>query len=50
MAAIADLGWSVAIVWQCELRDTTILAERLIQFLGPPTHAERRPADATLAT
>jgi G:T-mismatch repair DNA endonuclease (very short patch repair protein) len=44
------LGWSVDIVWQCELRHTTTLVERLTQFLGPPPHAKRRTADATLTT
>jgi len=48
MAEMMALGWSVGIVWQCELRGTTTLVERLTQFLGPPPHAKRRATDAAL--
>lgn len=43
------LGWSVAIVWQCETKDVVALADRLTEFLGPPPHTERRASDAALA-
>jgi DNA mismatch endonuclease Vsr len=29
-------GWSAAVVWECEVRDTAALGERLQIFLGPP--------------
>ncbi len=34
-AALADLGWAVLTVWECETRSTAYLAERLRAFLGP---------------
>ena len=34
------LGWSVLVVWECELKDREALAERLCQFL-----VERRAPD-----
>src|SRR2546429_4692418 len=42
MEKMAQLGWSVDIVWQCELRNTAVLMERLVGFLGPPRSEERR--------
>lgn len=33
VAALAELGWNVAIVWQCELRDTAALEVKLDNFL-----------------
>ena len=48
LAEMSALGWSVEIVWQCELRDTTTLAERLTRFLGPPSHAKRCATDSAL--
>jgi DNA mismatch endonuclease (patch repair protein) len=33
MAALAELGWNVAIVWQCELRDIDALKAKLEDFL-----------------
>lgn len=34
-AELAEAGWRVTVVWQCELRDTSTLVERLEKFLGP---------------
>ena len=45
---MAELGWSVTVVWECEIRDMTTLAGRLTRFLGPPPHTERRAANTTL--
>ena len=39
--ALRDLGWDVLAVWQCEVADEAILAERLTQFLGPSTYFDR---------
>lgn len=49
LTEIAALGWSVIVVWQCELRDMAAVAERLVRFLGPPPHAKRSPPDSALA-
>jgi DNA mismatch endonuclease (patch repair protein) len=49
MDQMTALGWSVMIVWQCELRNGEVITERLAQFLGPPPHAERGTTDAALA-
>lgn len=35
-AALIEAGWRVAVVWQCELADRELLAERLRELLGPP--------------
>jgi DNA mismatch endonuclease (patch repair protein) len=49
-AELAALGWSVAIIWQCETKEDTALAERLAEFLGPPPHSKRGAAYAALAS
>jgi DNA mismatch endonuclease (patch repair protein) len=33
-AALCVLGWRIAIVWECELRDSAAVAARLRDFLG----------------
>ncbi len=33
IAALLEMGWNVAIVWQCELRDVTALVAKLDNFL-----------------
>lgn len=43
------LGWSVAIVWQCETKNVGLLADRLAGFLGPPSRPKRCPSNAALA-
>lgn len=53
LAAICQLqalGWSVAIIWQCETKDVASLTDRLTAFLGPPPHTEGRTSDAALPT
>ncbi|HMO74150.1 MAG TPA: very short patch repair endonuclease [Sphingopyxis sp.] len=32
---LEQLGWTVAEIWQCEIKDSQSLAERLQKFLGP---------------
>lgn len=34
VAALRELGWSVLIVWECEVRDPIWLAIRLLSFLS----------------
>ncbi len=33
-AELADMGWEVLIVWECEVKNTELLKERLSDFLG----------------
>jgi len=33
-AELADMGWDVFIVWECEVKNTDLLKERLLGFLG----------------
>lgn len=33
---LGSLGWSVLVVWECELPTGSPLSRELIQFLGPP--------------
>jgi DNA mismatch endonuclease (patch repair protein) len=37
LAALARAGWATLIVWQCELRDTVRLSEKLDEFLASST-------------
>jgi len=32
--ALERLGWAVEMVWQCELKEPELLAERLDEFLS----------------
>lgn len=31
--ALADLGWRVLVVWECEIRDHKLLADRIYSFI-----------------
>ena len=33
VAALADMGWEVLVVWECETKDLESLSERLAEFL-----------------
>lgn len=35
LQALNDLGWDVLTVWECEIKDTDQLAERILRFLSP---------------
>ena len=48
MAALADSGWTVEVVWQCEMRDEAQLSARLSNFLGAPPHPQRGTANTAL--
>ncbi|CAJ0693770.1 hypothetical protein R82526_04045 [Ralstonia mannitolilytica] len=39
---LEDLGWSVFVVWQCQLRQPANVLEELKSFLGPPGPQPRR--------
>lgn len=28
-------GWRVLVIWECELKETRVLAQKISQFLGP---------------
>ncbi|MDR1349412.1 MAG: very short patch repair endonuclease [Zoogloeaceae bacterium] len=37
LAELSRLGWSVLIVWECELRDKPALIEKLVRFVNEPS-------------
>lgn len=39
--ALAQLGWSVLVVWECEIRDVDALKARLLAFLNENKGEER---------
>lgn len=39
-AELKELGWSVLVLWQCEIKDLPSLESRLRQFLGQPRFEE----------
>jgi DNA mismatch endonuclease, patch repair protein len=44
---LAQLGWSVLVLWECEVRDHRELAGRLIAFLGHRPNASRISTEVT---
>ncbi|MCH8490454.1 MAG: DNA mismatch endonuclease Vsr [Oceanicaulis sp.] len=40
--ALADAGWRVLTVWECQMKDRAVLAARLQGFLGPSARAPAR--------
>ena len=36
---LRELGWEVAVIWECETRDPIALIELLQNFLGPPSQS-----------
>lgn len=44
VSALKEAGWQTLVLWQCELGDTTALAARLMDFLGPPKFRSTLPA------
>ncbi|WP_018425763.1 very short patch repair endonuclease [Hoeflea sp. 108] len=41
LAAAMTAGWACLVIWECEMKDQRILANRLADFLGP-TRFQRR--------
>lgn len=41
MVKLGEAGWHPLVVWECELRDMTKVAEKVQAFLGPSGRAER---------
>ena len=35
-AELSAAGWEIATVWECEIRNESLLTEILVSFLGPP--------------
>ncbi|WP_211100257.1 DNA mismatch endonuclease Vsr [Azospirillum halopraeferens] len=42
VAALEAMGWTVLVLWQCELADPAAVETRLRAFLGPPGGERRR--------
>lgn len=45
LAQLADDGWRVFVVWECETEKDDGLLDRLAAFLGPPSVGRRRASD-----
>jgi DNA mismatch endonuclease (patch repair protein) len=43
---LRDLGWSVLVLWQCELTSIETLTDRLLKFLGGTGRSGARPKQA----
>lgn len=43
---LTALGWDSLVIWECELRDTLAVANRLAAFLGPPGSARNGGSQA----
>ena len=39
-------GWRTLVLWECELGDSQVLAERLVAFIGPRRARPRRASEA----
>lgn len=37
--ALTRAGWKVLVIWECELRNSGDLAQKIRSFLGPPVHS-----------
>ena len=38
--SLAELGWSVAVIWECEIeRSLSKVKDSIVEFLGPKNHA-----------
>ena len=46
---LAAEGWGVMVIWECELRDHSVLEEQLHTFLGPPGRTTPAAVAATVA-
>ena len=49
LAQLADDGWRIHVVWECEIdRDETVI-DQIVAFLGPPRANDATTADSTVA-
>lgn len=46
LQALAAAGWTSLVVWECELRNTSLLEAELAAFLGPPGTASAASLDS----
>ncbi|MCC9194505.1 very short patch repair endonuclease [Arthrobacter sp. zg-Y916] len=46
LQALNDAGWEALVVWECEMRNASVLESQLLVFLGPPGAAESSPLDS----
>lgn len=42
VAALRNLGWSVLVVWECQIREIDVLANRIVRFLERPTRLKKQ--------
>jgi DNA mismatch endonuclease (patch repair protein) len=42
VAALRSLGWSVLIVWECQLREIDTLISRIVKFLDRPGRSKKQ--------
>ena len=45
LQALETAGWETLVVWECELRNPSVLESELVAFLGPPGAPEPAPAE-----
>lgn len=43
IAELIRSGWSVLVIWECEVKDLSALSARLQRFLAPSLASERQP-------
>ena len=48
--ALIDLGWQVAVILQCEIKDLTALEQRLISFVETGTESDRHRRELPLGS
>jgi DNA mismatch endonuclease, patch repair protein len=41
---LTELGWDVAIIWECQTRQANFVESKLRAFLGPPRHSREKIA------
>jgi DNA mismatch endonuclease Vsr len=46
---LETMGWSVLVIWECELKDTELLARRLRSYLGRRARRARRAGRGSVA-
>ena len=47
LQALNAAGWEALVVWECEMRNASVLESQLLAFLGPPGTAESSSLDST---
>jgi len=42
VAALRNLGWSVLIVWECQIKEIGVLTKRIVKFLERPSRSMKQ--------